>query len=210
MKTIIVGYTDRAALSAPEIICGPETPAEEQAKVMESAVRLHEFPEHISRVEQYLMGEPIQIAIFIDDATAAAAQDIDGKQRKAAEVERARLQERQNAQKSLVVANKAFNSAASKRNSAIAAIAEQKNRLVSAIGEKDKSDILAKIAKLQPAADQATAEFNIVRELRDIVKNPKSSPDDIAAAMKLIADPAKALALKAAAAPETETPATAS
>jgi hypothetical protein len=206
MKTILVGYTDRNALSAPEILCGPETPVAEQAKIMDSAKRLHEFPPQIARLEQYVLGDPTDISIFISDETANACQGMDAERQKKAKADREQLAARQLGEANLVVANKAFTAAAQKRNKAIAEIAAQKNLLSAAIPDKDRAGVVAKIDKLQPAVDQANAEFKIVMAAREVIKNPKSEPAQTAAALEQIKNPAKALeAARSAAA--TETPA---
>lgn len=190
MKTLIVGYSDRNALSAAQIICGLESSVDEQAEILDNAQRLHEFPEGILRLEQYVIDEPIQTAIFISEETAKACQDRDAERRKQEKAEAEKRAARQKAEADIITANKAFTTAAEKRNKAIAAVAAQKNILANVPGD---AKALKKIEELQPAADRAIAEFQIVLDLRNIIKNPKSAPEDIAAAAKVIADPAKAL-----------------
>jgi hypothetical protein len=193
MKTFIIGYSDRGALSAAQIVCDLESPAGEQAEVMDRASRLHAFPKGILRLEQYAIDEPIETAIFISDETAAACQDRDAERRKQEKIAQQKRAEQQKAEANLITANKAFTLAAQNRNAAIAAVAAQKNVLANQPGDEKA---LKEIAKLQPIADRAIAEFKVILELRDIIKNPKSTPEDFAAAVKLISDPAKALDLK--------------
>ena len=190
MKTLIVGYSDRSALSAAQIICGLESSVDEQAEILDQAQRLHKFPDGVLRLEQYLIDEPIQTAIFISEETAKSCQDREAARRKAEKAEAEKRAARQKAEADIITANKAFTAAAEKRNKAIAAVAAQKSILANLPGDEKA---LKKITELQPAADRAIAEFQTVLELRNLIKNPKSAPEDIAAAVKLLADPAKAL-----------------
>lgn len=197
MKTFIIGYSDRAGLGAAQIVCGLEVSALEQAQVMDKAKRLQQFPEGILRLEQYLIDQPIEAAIFISEETTKACQDRDAGRKKAEKEAQAKRAAQQKAEEDIITANKAFTAAQKKRNAAIAAVAVQKGILANKPGDEK---VLAKIQELQAAADRANAEFQTVLELRNVIKNPKSEPQDVATAMKLIANPAMALELNTKAA----------
>lgn len=188
-KTIIVGYTDAAAQSAPEIICGPETPAADQARIMEDAKLRHKFPDEMARIEIYALGDPFNTAIFINAQAALAAQNIDGVRKKQERDERARTQAQRKAEDAIITARKAVTAAATKRNQALAAVAAVKGKLQNAAG-KDQAPLQEKISKLQPLADQAIAEFKITLAAHDVIKNPKSTAEDFTTALIVIKDPA--------------------
>jgi len=190
MKTLIIGFSDRNALGEAKIVCGLEVSPADQAVVMDKALRLHEFPKGILRLEQYVIDQPIDTAIFISEETAKACQNREADRRRVQKQEQEERAAREKLTSNIVLANKAFTAAAAKRNAAIAAVAAQKNILANVPGDEKA---LKKIEELQPTVDRATAEFQVVLELRNLIKNPKSTPEDVAAAVKLISDPAKAL-----------------
>lgn len=202
MKTLIIGYSDRAGLSAAQIVCGLEVSALEQANLIDVARRMQAFPPGIQRLEQYLIDQPIAAAIFISEETAKACQDREAARKKAEKEAQQKRAAQQKAEADVITANKTLTAAAKKRNAAIAAVAVQKANLANKPGD-DK--ILAKIKELQSAADASISEFQVVLELRNIIKDPKSKPEDVAAAVKLIADPSKALELKKQVADPTKT-----
>jgi hypothetical protein len=175
MKTIIVGYTDRGALSAPKVICGPEVSVAAQADVMQNAKRLHKFPEGLARVEQYLFSDPIDTAIFIDEDTANACQNIDARRKQVEKQGREKVAQQQKAESALVNANKVLTAAAVKRNLAIADIATQRNLLANNPSDKDRAAIIAKIEKLQPAVEQSVLEFKAALASRDAIRNPEKA-----------------------------------
>lgn len=191
MKTIIVGYTDREGLSAPEIICGPEVPPGDQAEGMSAAKRLHKFPSGIQRVEMYALGEAVETAIFISDATATAVQNNDKRNRQLEREQRERNAVQSRAEANLIQANKVFTIFSQKRNNAIAAVAAQKNKLSAALSDKDRNAVVNKIAELQPLADRAILEFKTVLAARDVIKDKDSAPEDVAAAIEILKDPVK-------------------
>jgi hypothetical protein len=198
MKTIIVGFRDQQGLSKPEIVCGPEVDPLEQAEVIDDAKRLHRFPSEFQRVEQYALGEAVDIAIFISDEAATAAQNNDKRRRQLEKEQREKDAAQTRAQSNLILANKTFSDFVKKRNLAIAAVAAQNNLLSAALSDKDRAKVIEKIKELKPAVDQSIAEFAVVLVARDIIKNPKATAADIAGALNLLKDPAKAAAAKAA------------
>ena len=51
MKTIIIGFADDAALTAPVVVCGPEVSTQDQAKIFTAAKSAQQFPEGFRRLE---------------------------------------------------------------------------------------------------------------------------------------------------------------
>jgi len=196
MKTIILGWTTPDAVGAPKIIASVEANSMEQCKIMDAADR-HEFPEGIKFIAQLgIMDQPLRQAQFISDEVAQFKQTrhkqtlkLDAEQREKNRKDTERVNR-------IAAANKALNVAAAKRNKALADVNGQKVLLAAALPAKDKDAIAQKIVTLQATAETSIKEFEVVLELANIIKNPKSAPEDVVAAIELIKSPAKALEAK--------------
>jgi hypothetical protein len=196
MKTIILGWSSPDALGAPKIIASVDATSMEQSKIMDAADR-HEFPTGIKFIAQLgIMDQPLRQAQFISNEVAEFKQarhqqavKLDAEQRENNRKEGDRVNR-------IATANKALTAAAAKRNKALADVAGQKTLLAAALPAKDKDDIAKKIVTLRSTAETAIKEFEVVLELANIIKNSKSAPEDVAAAVELIKSPAKALDVK--------------
>ena len=68
MKSILVGYADKAGRTEPRVLCGPEVSDAKQAKAFTEAKRGHQFPKGIVRIEWAFFDESrTDIAIRIAD-----------------------------------------------------------------------------------------------------------------------------------------------
>lgn len=204
MKTIILGWTTRDPVGAPQLIAGIEADALEQAEIMDAADR-HEFPKGIQFIAQYSLGDnALRQAQFISDEVAEYKQARHKKALKLEADDRARVRQENEQAARISAANKALTAAADKRNKALADVAAQKNLLSAALSGGEKEGITKKIGPLQQAAETAVKEFQVVLDLANLVKNPKSDPKDVAAAMELLKSPAAALKRQADAAAAAE------
>jgi len=202
MKTIILGWTTKDPIGAPKIISSIEATAMEQAKIMDAADR-HEFPSGIQFIAQYgLTDNALRQAQFISEEVAEFKQSRHQKALKLDAENRERIRKENEQVSRIGAANKALTAAAGKRNKALADVAAQRNLLGSALPAKEKDEIARKIVTLQASAETTIKEFEVVLELANIIKNSKSDPKDVAAALELIKSPAKALEAKAKAAAE--------
>lgn len=190
-KTIIIGFEDAAGLGKSIVVASPAISDAEQGDIMDAADRLHKFPANIKRLIRYELNES-QIVEFISDEVAAYKQQTESQRQKGIAADRARDKAQASRQDAIKIANLAFSKAAQKRNSAIAAVAAKNDQLVGA-SEGDKQKLIESRDKLQPLATQATAEFDVIRSAGEIVRNPKSTDEQVAAALADIKDPAAAL-----------------
>ena len=193
MKTFIIGYTDQNFLNPSkrfDSLSGHDSA--KQGQIMEDASRRHVYPDGIKAVQQFAYddSEPVQSAAFISDDAAKYAQAGDASRQKKVDDERRVQKLAREAADFISTARKVFDAARDKRNQAIADVAAQKNILSSNqkanagdLLEKDRPAIIAKIEKLQPLADAAANEFQPVLAAFNIVKNPKSTPDEIEKAL---------------------------
>lgn len=57
MKSIVVGYADKAGKTEPMVICGPDVSMQKQAKVVTDAKKGQRFPKGIVRLEWCFVDE---------------------------------------------------------------------------------------------------------------------------------------------------------
>lgn len=196
-KTLILGYPDSDRLGAPVVVAGTEVSVEAQEAILADARERHEFPKDIKAVEQYVLDRPIAVCTFISDKVKEYHQQSDAKRQTALKEAKAQAQAVSNLEESKRAANKAVTKAADKRNRAIAAQAAPENLLKTAgVPEGDKAKLIKQLESLKPLTAQASAEFDAVLSAANVIKNPKSTPEEITAAQAVIADPAKAVSSK--------------
>lgn len=183
-KLIIIGYADAAGRTEGKIIAGPGLTTNDQAEaIMEAARDRHEFPEGLARVELYPVDQPAEIHQFIDAEAAKFVQGNFQQKLRLQEEQAAREEAQRASQKNFTAAHNVFQAAAKARNEAVGALAVQTNLLAADLDAKGKAAVQAKVEKLQPLADAAVSAFQQVLAQFDIVRNPKSKPEDVTAAL---------------------------
>jgi hypothetical protein len=185
MKTLIIGYADTGALDGGKLIAGPGLTTEAQTEqILADARDLHKFPEGIKRVEYFAVDQPQDIAIFISAGVAETVQNQFQAKLKLQEAADLAKQAEADKNKFAAAADKLFREAAAKRNAAVGAVGAQRNILAAeTLPPKERDAVLKKIEALQPAADEAVKAFEAVLAARNVIRNPKSKPEDVEAAL---------------------------
>jgi hypothetical protein len=181
---IIIGYTNTHGLSGGKIIAGPgiSTQAESET-IMENARDLHKFPEGYKRVDLFMIERPEETHSFISEDVAHTVQNAAEAAAEAQVKARSKMESERAGQKNFTAAHNVFQAAAKKRNAAVGAVASQVNILTGLTEDKERASTQARIDKLQPLADEATADFNKVLEQFNVVRNPKATTEEKQAAL---------------------------
>lgn len=180
MKLILLGYKDAAGVGG-EVIASDVTDAKRN-EIFTDAKTRHVFPKGYARLDLFVIEAPADTAIFIGEEAAKSAQS--GFAAREAEANRLRLKAQQEtkAVANLAAASKLLAAAAHKRNVAIAAVASLNDKLVG-VPEANKAPLLEKVAKARTEADTVTKDFNEVLTSVNALKNKKSTPEEVKAAL---------------------------
>jgi hypothetical protein len=194
MKTIILGYSDEAGASTPQLVCGPEVAPVEQINLFGRAKQLHRFPKGLKRLE-FVPCEAAEVAIFISENVGDHLEAAQKAQTEAAAklaVEKKAQQE--NAGK-IVAAQAKVQSTAKARNELMGKLHQAEAQLrnlgntpedmrtklhESAVDGAKRlifGDPKVKVAGLKDQVAEAIAAYNgAVQELADLKATPKIKP----------------------------------
>jgi hypothetical protein len=186
----IIGYADAAGLSKPVVLLGPGDPDEKKFAMLDDAADRHIFPSGIKRLAHVAWDRSIRELEFISEDVASTAQNNDKLVKKLDAERKAKAQAERDAQKNFTAANVIFQKASQKRNAALGLVSAAEGilnatKFPAEQAEKEakfKADQMVKIDKAKKDYQAALDEFNAVLAQFNIIRNPKSTPEQKQAA----------------------------
>ena len=176
------GYKDAAGLSAPELIFGFGQD-DKIFKAIEDAQDRHIFPSGFKRIALFGSDRPVREIDFISEDVAKTAQNNDRLVKELEAKRRAQAQAERDAARNFTLADRLFRQMAQKRNSAVGKLAAEQARLTApGLDDKGKVKQIEIIAAAKAENDKAIEEFNAILEQCNIIRNPKSKPEQKQAA----------------------------